>query len=249
MLDSRQHDRRDELPESPVSGPTRGDRIAAAALLGGFCALCAAAVAWMMEMTPAGMILFGLAGALAGAAIGSYRPLLAAGSASTQAFRQATEDFEGPARDGEAIRRALGGQRGLLAWRLASWAISGALVGALFGGMYSRRGGMPWAPMLGALLGVAVGIGLGLLIWTVTTASTVLLVRKTGLPVGYAILGGAIGAMWGMELWYRWWHIPWPNLGALALGLPMAVLVALLGRQRSRLKRKPVGKPRDSELG
>jgi hypothetical protein len=93
---------------------------------------------------------------------------------------------------------------------------------------------LPW--LLGALLGAAAGSVLGVLVWLVAKTLTVLIVRTAGLPLGYAIIGGLCGVIWGMELWKRWWHVPWPNAGAFALGVPMALLLALAGRERSRLK-------------
>ncbi len=246
MRDLRGQDDGDDAPASLAPEPTRGDRIAGAVLLGGFVAVCAVAVAWMLEVGPVGLVFTGLAGVLAGALAGvaavTYQPF---GSAGSQAFRQATEEYEGPGRHGDAIRRALVGQKGMLAVRMTFWAIWGALLG----GMLSRGVGGPLATLFCVVLGAAAGTGLGLLVWPVLTASTVLIVRTAGLPLGYAILAGLCGAIWGMELWRAWWHVPWPNVGALALGVPMALLMALVGWQRSRLKRKPVGKPRDSELG
>jgi hypothetical protein len=174
-------------------------------------------------------------------------PFWAAGSRASQAFRQASEEYDGPARHGEAIQRALAAQKGMLAWRAAGWAILGALIGAMLGGVFSKGLGQPLASLAGAVLGAAAGTVLALLVWSVTTTSTVLLMLKAGLPLEGAIIGGLGGAVWGMELWRRWWHVPWPNVGAFALGVPMAILLALVGWERSRLKRKRIGKSNDSE--
>jgi|SRR5208337_1242410 len=225
-----------EALERELREQGKGDRIVGAVLLGGFAAFCAAAVAWAMEVRPVGLVVAGLAGALAGVAVASCKPFWAAGLRASQAFRQATEEYDGPARHGEAIQRALAGQKDMLAWRVAVWAISGALIGAMLGGMFSKGLGQPLASLAGAVLGVAARTGLGLLVWLVSTASTVLIVRKAGLTLGGAIIGGLCGAIFGMELWRRWWHVSPPNLGALALGIPMALLFALAGRERSRLK-------------
>jgi hypothetical protein len=246
MGELREEDHGDDWPVSAAPEPTRGDRIAGAVLLGGFAAFCAAAVAWAMEVRPVGLVVAGLAGALVGVAVASCKPLWVAGMRASEAFRQATEEYDGPARHGEAIQRALAGQKGMLAWRVAGWAISWALIGAVLAGMFSKGLGQPLASLAGAVLGATAGIGLGLLLWSVTTASTVLIVRKAGLPLGGAIIGGLCGALWGMVLWERWWHVPWPNAGAFALGVPMALLFALAGWERSRLKRKRIGKSNDS---
>jgi hypothetical protein len=247
MGELREEDHGDDSPVSAAPEPTRGDRIAGAVLLGGFAAFCAAALAWAMGVRPVGLVVAGLAGAVAGVAVASCKPFWAAGMRASQAVRQATEEYEGPARDGEAIQRALAGQKGMLAWRAAGWAISGALIGAVLGGMFSKGFGQPLARLAGAVLGAAAGTGLGLLVWSVMTASTVLIMRKAGLPLGGAIMGGLCGALWGMVLWNRWWHVPWPNAGAIALGVPMALLLALAGWERSRLKRKRIGKSNESE--
>jgi hypothetical protein len=189
-----------------------------------------------MQVRPVGLVVAGLAGALAGVAVASCKPLWAANSRASQAFRQATEEYDGPARHGEAIQRALAGQMGMQAWRAAVWAIGGALIGGMVGGP------------AGAVLGAAAGTAFALLEWFVTTAATVLIMRKAGLILGSAIIGGLGGAILGMGLWRRWWHVPWPNAGAFALGVPMALLFALRGWERSRLKRKRIGKSNDSEL-
>jgi hypothetical protein len=246
MRELREEDHGDDWSVWPAPEPTRGDRIIRAVLVGGVYAFCAAAVAWGMEVRPVGLVVAGLAGALVGLAVASCKPLWAAGMRASQALRQATEEYEGPGRDGEAMQRALAGQKGMLAWRAAGWAISWALIGAVLGGMFSKGLGQPLASVAGAVLGVAAGTGLGLLVWSVTIAATVLIVRKAGLILGGAIIGGLCGALWGMELWKRWWHVPWPNAGAFALGVPMALLFALAGWERSRLKRKRIGKSNDS---
>lgn len=248
MLDLRGQDDGDDAPASPAPEPTRGDRIAGAVLLGGFVAFCAAAVAWMLEVGLVGLVLAGLAGALAGVAVGSCMPFYAAGSQASRAFRQATEEYDGPARHGDAIRRALVGQKEMLAVRMTFWAIWGALLGGMLGGMICRGAAGPLPMLWGVVLGVAAGTGLGLLVWPVLTVSSVLIVRTAGLPLGYAILGGLCGAILGMQLWSRWWHVPWPNVGALALGVPMALLMALVGWGRMRRRRKGMTKSEDSGL-
>ncbi len=211
---------------SSAPEPGRGDRIVGALVLGVFYGFCAAAIAWGMEASPVRQVLAGLAGALVGVAVASLKPLWTAGSRASQAFRRATEEFDGPRWHGEAIQEALGGQGGMLALRVAIWAIAGGFLGAM-------AGGLP-----GMALGTAAGASLGLAAWSLITTLTVLIVRTAGLPLGGAIMGGLCGAIWGMELWKRWWHVPWPNIGALALGVPMALLFALVGRERRRLKRK-----------
>jgi hypothetical protein len=100
--------------------------------------------------------------------------------------------------------------------------------------------------LAGAALGAAAGIVFELLVWSVI-ASAVLIVREAGLTLGGAIIGGLFGALGGMVLWNKWWHVPWPNAGAFALGVPMALVFALAGWERSRLKRKRIGKSNDSE--
>ena len=209
---------------SPAPEPTKGDRIIRAVLCVGVYAFCAAAVAWAMEVRPVGLVVAGLAGALAGVAVACCKPLWAAGWRASQAFWQATEEYDGPARHNEAIQRALTESKGMVAWRVAVWAIFGAVIGAMIGGL------------AGAVLGAAAGTAFELLVWSVTTSAGVLIMRKAGLTLGGAIIGGLCGALWGMSLWNKWWHVPRPNAGAFALGVPMALLFALAGWERSRLK-------------
>jgi hypothetical protein len=202
----------------------------------------------MIEARLVWQILAGLAGALGGVAVASCKPLLRAGSQANLAFRRATEEYDGPGRLGEAIQEALDQPKSFLAWSVATQAIGYALLGMAAGVLVFRRDATPLAWLLGGALGAAAGAGLALTRWPATTVLTVLIVRSAGLPLGYAMIGGLSGAIFGMELWKRWWHVSWPNLGALALGVPMALLFALAGLERSRLKleRTRNGKQPDS---
>lgn len=236
MPDSGGRKRSHVSPTSLAQEQGKGDRIVGAVLLAGFCAFCAAAITWMIQAKLIWQILAGLAGGLGGFAVASCKPFWTAGSQASLAFRRATEEYDGPGRLGEAIQGALDQRKSFLAWRVASQAIVGALLGVAAGGLIFRRFAMPLVWLLGGALGAAAGTGLALAQWSATTVLTVLIVRTVGLPFGYAIIGGLSGAIFGMELWRRWWHVAWPNLGALALGIPMALLFALAGRERSRLK-------------
>ncbi len=88
MLDLQQQDHPDDSPASPAPGPTKADRIASAILVGILYAVLAASIAWLREAGPVGLVAAGLAGALVGGALGSWKPLFAAGSRESRAFGQ-----------------------------------------------------------------------------------------------------------------------------------------------------------------
>jgi len=163
-------------------------------------------------------------------------------SKQSETFFNVTEAPTAPQTTLEAIAQANREQQPVLQ-TIAIWEglQMGALIGALMAFVWRTWDGSNHSlayAMVGAILGAAIG---GYIRWRWigdSFALEVMLFRSLGLTAGYGVLGGVAGALFGMQLWYRWQEVRWSVTGALVVGIPFAILFAVLGFQRRRHYRR-----------
>jgi hypothetical protein len=221
--------------------PTRADLLIGGLLVGAFGGFAGAALAWMTDAGTPWIVAWAVVACLLGIVLTWLTWRVAVQPAL--ALRWATEEPTAPRTLGEAIKGALRRQQGFLVFdAIFCGVLRGGVLGGLLGALLLSRWGTASA-LLGALaagvLGSAFLAILELLGDVASTALSITVVRKCGLPVGYAIIGALSGAAFGLVLWERWFHVDWSLTGTLAMGAPMALLFAALGWQRSRHKRPP----------
>lgn len=168
-------------------------------------------------------------GVLVLAIVKSFRPL------PSESLRRMTEKPTAPETSTQAVAEVIHEQRAYLAFHALRNGPLGASTGGLvaFTMFHGSDHRLAYAVAAG-IAGALIGMGLGWWLSAVNLATSVVLIRFLGLPLGYATIGAVCGALFGMELWHRWQGIRWSITGALAVGIPFAILLGILGWQRLR---------------
>lgn len=185
-----------------------------------------ASVGWWIVATIAGSAAMGV---LVMAFMKSFRPL------PSESLRRATEKPTAPETSTEAVAELIREQRTYLGIHALRIGLLGACSGGLVAfTMYPGSNYRLAYAVAAGVAGALIGMGLGWWLSVVNLATSVVLIRFLGLPLGYATIGAMCGACFGMELWHRWQGVRWSITGALAIGIPFAILCGILGRQRRR---------------
>jgi len=197
-------------------------------------AIFGALLAWEFDASVGWWILATIAGSAAMVALvlifmRSFRPL------PSESLRRMTEKPTAPETSREAVAAVIHEQRIYLGFH----AIRDGLLGTCCGGLIAFTMSHGWDHRLAyavaaGVAGALIGMCLGWRLSAVPFATSVVLIRFLGLPLGYATIGAVCGALFGMELWHRWQGVRWSITGALAIGIPFALLFGLLGWHRLR---------------